>query len=217
MRKPAEKLILALETGIDGGSVAILRAGKSLCVAEGTGNISRSEDLLFIIDELLSKNGLCKEEIGYIAVSDSPGSLTGIRIGLATAAGLGISMNAKVFRISTLEAMLLKTKALERAIAALYSEKTGIFYCRYQIIGGVWQAESEIEHEREATVFAALLLEETSKVVLDKKLEAKFSALSHLNLSEILKKARIVEGTLAESLGNALLIKSASDNKGTLS
>lgn len=211
MNKTEGKLILALETGIDGGSVAILKDKKLLCFSEGTGSVSRSEDLLLLLEGLLEKNGLKKESIGLIAVSDSPGSATGIRIGLATAFGLGDSLAAKVVKCSILEAQTIVSGAGNQVVSALYSEKTGIYYRKFRQAEGNYIAETEILNEREPSGFLDMMMRENYRYILDKKLA---KALDKIQTAEIVSKKseiRVIEGSLAESLGNAVLL-GASDN-----
>ncbi len=94
-----DKLILAIDAAIEGGSLAICRGDEIMAEWTGPPGISKAEDLLPNIDRLMRENDLSKTDIGLIAVSAGPGSFTGIRIGLATAlglkAGLGIPMSSE--------------------------------------------------------------------------------------------------------------------------
>lgn len=92
------QLILAIESAIAGGSISLLSGGKEIANWIGTSSVSKAEELLVNIDEMLTTNGVKKQDLGLIAVSAGPGSFTGIRIGIATAlglkAGLGIQMSS---------------------------------------------------------------------------------------------------------------------------
>ncbi len=93
------QIILAIESAICGGSVSLLRGGSEIASWKGTSNVSKAEELLVNIDEMLRANNIRKQDIGMIAVSAGPGSFTGIRIGIATAlgfkTGLGIEMSSQ--------------------------------------------------------------------------------------------------------------------------
>src|SRR6185369_5823441 len=122
------KVLLALETALDGGSICIFENHRVLDCAVGTGKLSKSEDILLLIEELLQRNKIKRGEIKLIVVSDGPGSLTGIRIGLSMAKGLADALSAEVLKISVLEALAYQGVKTGRLIAALYTEKTGVFF-----------------------------------------------------------------------------------------
>lgn len=103
------KTILALEAAVQGGSISLLMGEKELDVRVGDADISRAEDVLAAIDDILKTNEIDKSELGLIAVSNGPGSYTGIRIGLATALGLKNALNIETAGISVLEAMTGQT------------------------------------------------------------------------------------------------------------
>jgi len=103
------EFVLAIETGIAGGSLSILRNGSEIDFWKGADKISRSEDLLLNISKLLSKNILSKKAIKKIAVSIGPGSFTGVRVGIAIAKGLQKALKCECSGVSVLEAMVLKT------------------------------------------------------------------------------------------------------------
>lgn len=103
------KTILALETAVQGGSISLLMGERELDVRVGDADVSRAEDVLAAIDDILKTNEIDKSELGLIAVSNGPGSYTGIRIGLATALGLKNALNIETVGISVLEAMTGQT------------------------------------------------------------------------------------------------------------
>jgi tRNA threonylcarbamoyladenosine biosynthesis protein TsaB len=96
--------VLAIESAVGEGSIAILRDGSPIAVHEGEG-ASRAERILPIIAALLQRSKLSNADIDLIAVSAGPGSYSGIRIGMATALGLRDSLGVRSVAISVLEAM----------------------------------------------------------------------------------------------------------------
>jgi tRNA threonylcarbamoyladenosine biosynthesis protein TsaB len=58
-----------------------------------------------MIDSVLQRSGLRPGSVDAVAVSVGPGSFTGVRVGLATAKGFALGTNAKLFGVSTLEAL----------------------------------------------------------------------------------------------------------------
>ncbi len=117
--KASADLVLSIESAIAGGSISILSGGEEIGNWLGSKSISKAEDLLANIDELMKVHGIVKEDLSHIAVSAGPGSFTGIRIGLATAlglkAGLGVAMSIR----SALEAMICESDVSGRVVTAV--------------------------------------------------------------------------------------------------
>ncbi len=104
-------LTLAIESAIRGGSIAILSDDELIASWSGDSGVSKAEELLPAIAELLKKIDLNITDIGRIAVSVGPGSFTGIRIGLSTVMGLADSTGIEAFGISTLKAIAKNANA----------------------------------------------------------------------------------------------------------
>lgn len=101
-----EPTILAIESAIRGGSIALFQNGEIVDTWLGEGGVSRAEDLLWNIDRMLKIHGIAKNSLTQIVVSIGPGSFTGIRIGLATAMGLATALNIDLAKYSILQAMV---------------------------------------------------------------------------------------------------------------
>lgn len=97
--------LLAIESAIRGGSIALFRDAAKIDARTGNADISKAEDLLPKIAEMLSDNELKPVDLDSIAVSVGPGSFTGIRIGIATVLGLRRALSADCFGVSVLAAM----------------------------------------------------------------------------------------------------------------
>ena len=86
--------ILGIESASLVASVAIVT--DDVITAEYTVNLKKthSQTLLPMIDEIVKMLEVPLESIDAIAVSGGPGSFTGLRIGSATAKGLGLALLA---------------------------------------------------------------------------------------------------------------------------
>ena len=86
-------------------SVAIVEEGNLL--AEYTVNYKKthSQTLLPMLDAVVSMLGMDLEGIDAIAVAGGPGSFTGLRIGSATAKGLGLALQKPLVRIPTVDGL----------------------------------------------------------------------------------------------------------------
>ena len=67
--------------------------------------VSRAQTLLEDVDALLRQAGSHPSDLGRLAVGIGPGSFTGVRIGLATARGLALSLDLRGSGVSTLAAL----------------------------------------------------------------------------------------------------------------
>ncbi len=98
--------ILSIETATDVCSVALHVDGRLLGHQELFVEKSHSGLLTVLISELTSHCGLLVKEVDAIAISEGPGSYTGLRIGTSTAKGLCYSLEIPMISVSTLEGML---------------------------------------------------------------------------------------------------------------
>lgn len=137
MKNSGGKIILALETGLDGGSVAILRDGEVLDSVTGESGVSKSEDSLLLIEHILTRNGLAKREVGLLKFCVEPGSLTGRRIGAATAKGLSAALGVRVVEVSLFEAMIRQCCAEGHLLAGWMTAKREVFRVEYSTGKGI--------------------------------------------------------------------------------
>jgi len=108
-------LILHIDTAVTTASVCISKDEALLAMAENKNQKEHAEWLHPAIDRLLKENGIRINDLNAVAVSNGPGSYTGLRVGLASAKGFCFALNIPLITISTLEVM---------AIAALGSQPT---------------------------------------------------------------------------------------------
>lgn len=96
--------ILSVDTSAKVSSVCILKDGKlSGITTLNTGN-THSETLLVSIKSLINQVGINVSDIDAFAVTNGPGSFTGIRIGVSLIKGLAFG-HKKCVGVSTLEAL----------------------------------------------------------------------------------------------------------------
>ena len=66
---------------------------------------AHAEKLLLLVDEVFEKAGLSFADLDAVAVSQGPGSYTGLRIGVSTAKGIAYALEIPLIGINTLQAM----------------------------------------------------------------------------------------------------------------
>ncbi|MBU3927055.1 MAG: tRNA (adenosine(37)-N6)-threonylcarbamoyltransferase complex dimerization subunit type 1 TsaB [Bacteroidetes bacterium] len=99
--------ILSIETSTRVCSVAISMNEHVVVVKETHVSNSHAELITLLCQQALLEAGLEFSGLDAVAVSQGPGSYTGLRIGVSTAKGLCYGLDIPLIAVSTLEAMAL--------------------------------------------------------------------------------------------------------------
>ncbi|MBO4580773.1 MAG: tRNA (adenosine(37)-N6)-threonylcarbamoyltransferase complex dimerization subunit type 1 TsaB [Bacteroidales bacterium] len=94
--------ILSIDTATEVCSVALSCNGRNILCKEQNGTNMHSQILLPYIDEVLHRSGVAKTQLSAIAVSEGPGSYTGLRIGVSTAKGFCYALQIPLIAVPTL-------------------------------------------------------------------------------------------------------------------
>lgn len=121
--------ILGIESAGVTASTAIWE--DDMLIAEYTVNYKKthSQTLLPMIDEIVKMTETDLDTIDAIAVSAGPGSFTGLRIGSATAKGLGQALGKPLIHIPTLDAMAYQCFGTDRLIVPIMDARRNQVYC----------------------------------------------------------------------------------------
>ncbi len=136
MERDAMK-ILAIDSSGLVASVAV--AEDETLLAEYTVNYKKthSQTLLPMLDEAAKMIELDLNTVDAIAVAGGPGSFTGLRIGSATAKGLGLALDKPLIHIPTVEALAYNLYGVEKNICPLMDAR------RNQVYTGIYRFEGE--------------------------------------------------------------------------
>ena len=120
--------ILGIESASLVASVAVVTDG--LVTAEYTVDFKKthSQTLLPMIDEVTRMLELDLHEVDAIAVSGGPGSYTGLRIGSATAKGLGLALEKPLVHVPTMDAMAYNLYGTSALICPIMDARRGQVY-----------------------------------------------------------------------------------------
>lgn len=131
--------ILGIESSSMTASVALVDSG--ITMAEYTVNFKKthSQTLLPMIHQMVSLLEIELSTIDAIAVSGGPGSFTGLRIGSATAKGLGFALNKPLIHIPTLDATAYNLFGASGLICPIMDAR------RNQVYTGIYRFEREFE------------------------------------------------------------------------
>lgn len=98
-------LTLAFDTATGAATSALVDTGSNGRAEVLGERVSRAQTLLEDVDALLRQAGARPADLQRLAVGIGPGSFTGVRIGLAAARGLALSLAVKGAGVSTLAAL----------------------------------------------------------------------------------------------------------------
>lgn len=133
--------ILALDSSGLVASVAVVEhdGTNGNLLAEYTVNYKKthSQTLLPMLDEIGRMIELDLNSIDAIAVAAGPGSFTGLRIGSATAKGLGLALDKPLVHVPTVDALAYNLYGTERVICPLMDAR------RNQVYTGIYEFKQE--------------------------------------------------------------------------
>jgi tRNA threonylcarbamoyladenosine biosynthesis protein TsaB len=136
--------ILSIETSTSICSVAIHEQGELLALAEIMEPGAHAEKLVSLVDAALKQANLRLVDLAAVAVSEGPGSYTGLRIGVSTAKGIAFALDIPLIGINTLQAMAASQSIAEGeyVVAVLDARRKEVYT---QTFGDSLQQLSPIE------------------------------------------------------------------------
>jgi tRNA threonylcarbamoyladenosine biosynthesis protein TsaB len=122
--------ILNIETSTRNCSVSIALNGKTLIIKEiSEAGFSHAENLHVFIEAILQESKLSFQNLNAIAVSQGPGSYTGLRIGVSAAKGLCFALDLPLIALDTLEILATKVIVDHGIIIPMIDARRMEVYC----------------------------------------------------------------------------------------
>lgn len=137
--------ILALDTSGLVATVAIAEDDKLTAVYSIQNKTTHSQILMPMMDSIKNMLGLELDTIDAIAVAAGPGSFTGLRIGSATAKGLGLALDKPIIPVPTVDGMAYGLYGQEKIICPMMDAR------RSQVYTGIYTFESNKGADTELT------------------------------------------------------------------
>lgn len=131
-------LLIGIESSALVASVALVR--DDTLIAEYTMNNTKthSQTLLPMLDEIVRASGIEMKDVDAIAISRGPGSFTGLRIGSATAKGLGLALDKPVVEVPTLDALAYNLYGISDAVICPIMDAR-----RQEVYSGIYDFRAE--------------------------------------------------------------------------
>lgn len=143
-------LILHIETTADFCSICISKANTLLVTRETDEQYAHSSKITILIQEALKEAHLNLKEFDAVALSQGPGSYTGLRVGTSTAKGICYALDKPLIAVNTLQALALATHQIVQDDSAFYIPM--IDARRMEIYTATFNAKNEFVSEIEAHI-----------------------------------------------------------------
>lgn len=126
--------ILAIDSTTKKAAVALM-LNDTTCVKEIDNEITHSEKLLPLVDEVLNEHNVKVKDMDLLACTLGPGSFTGVRIGIATVKALAKVLNKKILGVTSLKLMALNHLDTEHKyiLSTLDAKNTRVYYELFEV------------------------------------------------------------------------------------
>ena len=155
--------LIAIDSSGQAASVAIVEDG--ITRAEYTVNFKKthSQTLLPMLDEITKMTETDIHAIDAIAVAAGPGSFTGLRIGSATAKGLGLALEKPIVEVPTLAGLAFNLYGAAGLICPIMDAR------RQQVYNGIYRFEGGrlVTVKDQRPIAVAALIAELNETVRD--------------------------------------------------
>lgn len=144
--------ILNIETATKNCSVSIAKDGKTVvCKEIAEEGYSHAERLHVFIEESLKEVGIAYKDLVAVAVSQGPGSYTGLRIGVSAAKGLCFALGIPLIAVDTLQSLAAQATIKNGLIVPMLDAR------RMEVYSAVFSSDLELQRP----IFAEVITEDS--------------------------------------------------------
>ena len=152
--------ILNLETATKNCSVSISQNGQTiLCKEMAEAGYSHAEKLHVFIEECIKESNISFKDLSAIAVSQGPGSYTGLRIGVSAAKGLCFALDLPLIAVDTLQVLASKLSISDGVIIPMIDAR------RMEVYSAIFNSKLEKIREVQAEILTESSFEEISETI----------------------------------------------------
>jgi tRNA threonylcarbamoyladenosine biosynthesis protein TsaB len=139
--------ILNIETATKNCSVALAKNGETiLCKEMAEQGFSHAEKLHLFIEEIIQEAGITFSDLSAVAVSQGPGSYTGLRIGVSAAKGLCYALEIPLISVDTLTVLANQLQIENGIIIPMIDAR------RMEVYSAIFNAKKEMIREVQAEI-----------------------------------------------------------------
>ncbi|MEO0036835.1 MAG: tRNA threonylcarbamoyladenosine biosynthesis protein TsaB [Bacteroidota bacterium] len=152
--------ILNIETATKNCSVSLAKNGQTVvCKEISELGYSHAEKLHLFIQEVLQESGVALSQLSAIAVSQGPGSYTGLRIGVSTAKGLSYALQIPLIAVDTLLALAHQVSECDGFIVPMIDAR------RMEVYSAIFDSNKQKIREVQAEIITAESFESISETI----------------------------------------------------
>lgn len=152
--------ILNIETATKNCSVALAKDGQTiLCKEIAEEGYSHAERLHVFIEAIIQEAGIRFQEVNAIAVSQGPGSYTGLRIGVSAAKGLCYALNIPLIAVDTLQVLASQAKVAEGLIVPMLDAR------RMEVYSAIFNSKIEKQRDVQAEIITENSFEDSAETI----------------------------------------------------
>ena len=152
--------ILNIETATKNCSVSLSSNGTTIvCKEIAELGYSHAEKLHLFIEEVLSDVGISFSNLKAIAVSQGPGSYTGLRIGVSAAKGLSYALQIPLIAVDTLESLAQQVAAKDGLVVPMIDAR------RMEVYSAIFNSNKEKIREVQAQIITEESFADISETV----------------------------------------------------
>jgi tRNA threonylcarbamoyladenosine biosynthesis protein TsaB len=152
--------ILNIETSTKNCSVTIAKNGVTvICNEIAEEGYSHAERLHVFIEAILKEAGIAYKDLSAIAVSQGPGSYTGLRIGVSAAKGLCYALGIPLIAVDTLQILAAQASVFDGLIIPMIDAR------RMEVYSAIFTPELKNKRETRAEIITENSFEELEGAV----------------------------------------------------
>lgn len=122
-------LILNIDTATENASICLSLNGKKIAFAESIEQKNHASFLQPTIQKIFIENSMNINELDAVAVTNGPGSYTGLRVGLASAKGICYALNKPLITLNTLQVMAWEAREEAQQNNLFSTSNLPILFC----------------------------------------------------------------------------------------
>ncbi len=135
-------IILGIDSSATAASVAVVENNKLVSEIFSDTGLTHSQTLMPMIENCIKTAGIGVDDIDLIAVTNGPGSFTGVRIGIATVKGIAFTNDIPCAEISTLESLAYNVPFFDGIICSVMDARCN------QVYSALFEAENDNKIKR---------------------------------------------------------------------
>jgi tRNA threonylcarbamoyladenosine biosynthesis protein TsaB len=139
-------MLLAVDTSTQSISIALYEDPVVVGEMQWTSSNHHTVELTTAVDQLMKRCGVKPENLSLLVVALGPGTFTGLRIGLAFAKGLALSLHLPIIGIPTFEYMAAAQPLSDNPMAVILpAGRTRLAVGWFSVVDARWQSTSTPE------------------------------------------------------------------------